>query len=804
MSGTSSPRSGLSRRSFLKASGAAAGALGLAAAAGMTTTDGWLSPAKAHAEAEERIGYTFHQRHCQCHCHLKCTVRDGRLALVEPNDWPDKRNETICLKGISEIQHVYSPERLQVPLKRVGERGSGEFVQITWDEALDLMVDEYKKAVEKYGKVGVCTAPAVDSLHVNMNNYIGGQVTPTAGIDHGYGNGFSPAIAESGKQGASSNEIKDWKNAKTILNVGCNLLETCMVTARYFYEAKEAGAEIITIDPNYCTTAEKSSRWIPIVPGTDAALYLGMISIILENEWFDREYVEQYTSMPFLVRLSDGSLLRRDPLSDSDQPGQENPFMVVDSESGEVVAYNAEDVKPLLDAEAEVDGEACKTVFSLLLETQKPYTLEWASETTGIDKEVLFEITEKYACEGPSILSFGFGGGEKFVNSDVSGHSAVVLASLVGSFGTEVPGRGAGAYVNAYQKIFGAASLPSWPLPSDLKTTKTPKECADFRDEHGGIHWMHVTGAGLTQHAANQERTNEWIRSLDFLVVQEVYHTTDVDWADLVLPVCSHFETEDDIGYLRAFRGHAMLQMKVLDPLFESHSDFWIETEFARRLGYENVAPKSLEDVVRYQLENATDAAIKGITLEQLVENRGLVELNNQVPIARRYDGHTFETASGKIDLYYETQKDFNQALPTWEAPTEAREDNPLREQYPLALLQRRTKYRIHGMFDDATWIRQYSKAQLELNPIDAAARGLESGDVVEVFNDRGSFSCECVLTDAVRPGAATIVEGIWKKHMVDGIVQNVTNDFITPRWSVLMNGRVTGFNDTLVEVKKA
>lgn len=804
MSGAASSRGGLTRRGFLKGAGVAAGALGLAGAAGMTTTDAWLAPTKAHAESEERVGYTFHNRHCQCNCHLKCTVRDGRLVLVEPNSWPDKRNETICLKGIAEIQHVYSPERLQSPLKRVGERGSGEFVEITWDEALDIMVDEYKKAVKKYGKVGICTMPSVDALKINMNKYIGGQVSPTEGIDLGYGNGFSPAIAESGKQGAASNEIKDWKNAKVVLNVGCNLLETCMVAARYFYEAKEAGTEIITVDPSYCTTAEKSTRWIPIIPGTDAALYLGMISVILENEWYDKEYLERYTSMPFLVKMADGSLLRKRPTSDSDQDGGENPFMMVDSDTGKVVEYRASGVTPLLDASVTIDGDEYQTVFARLKENQRPYTLAWAAEKTGIDEETLFELAEKYACGGPSILSFGFGGGEKFNNSDISGHSAVVLATLVGSFGSGIPGRGAGAYVNAYQKVFGSAVLPDWPLPSEFKTTSAPKESADFRDENSGIHWLHISGAGLTQHVANQERTNEWIRSLDFVVVQEIYHTPDVDWADIVLPVCSHFETENEIGFLRAFRGHALLQMKILDPLFQSHSDFWIETEFAKRLGYGDVAPKSLEEVVRYQLDHAADEAIKGISLDDLVENNGVVSLNNQVEIARKYGDHTFSTSSGRIDLYYESRASFNQALPTWESASEAYEGNPLLEKYPLTILQRRTKYHIHGSFSASTWMHQFNKPQVEMNPADAEMRGLASGDMVEVFNDRGSFSCECVLSSSIRPGTVVVIEGVWKKYLTSGSIQNVTNDYITPRWKILPSGRVTGFNDTLVEVKKA
>lgn len=112
MSGTANPHGGITRRGFLKASGVAAGAMGLAGAAGMTGTGGWLKPAQAHAEVDEHQAYTFHYRHCQCNCHLKCTVRDGRLVHIEPNDWPNKRNETVCLKGISEIQHTYSKERI--------------------------------------------------------------------------------------------------------------------------------------------------------------------------------------------------------------------------------------------------------------------------------------------------------------------------------------------------------------------------------------------------------------------------------------------------------------------------------------------------------------------------------------------------------------------------------------------------------------------------------------------------------------------------------------------------------------------
>ncbi|KAB7419082.1 molybdopterin-dependent oxidoreductase, partial [Bifidobacterium longum] len=534
------------------------------------------------------------------------------------------------------------------------------------------------------------------------------------------------------------------------------------------------------------------------------ALYLGMISLILDKVWYNAPYLKAYTSMPFMVKRSDGSLLRKDPVDDIKQAGSENPFLVWDENASGLSPYDADGISPALDFETTIDGEAYATVFKLLKETQKQYSLSWAAEMTGIDEDVLVEITDKYANCGPSILSFGFGGGEKFYNADVAGHAAVLLATLVGSFGTDIPGWGAGAYVNAYQKIFGAGKLASWPLPSECKVASAPKASVDYRDEESGIRFMWVQNGAFQQIAGNQNRTNEWAKGLDFVVVQDIWHTPSVDWADIVLPVCSHFEVDEEIGFLRALRGHVLLQQKVLDPLFESKTDFWIDREMAKRLGYGDALPKSQEELARFQLDNATDKAVAGITLDEVVAGNGVVALKNQPEIARSYSNQTYKTTSGRIDLYYEDLVEYGQALPQYEAPHEAYEGNPLRDAYPLVMTQRRSKYFIHQNFMDASWLRQYCEPTLEMNPIDMEARGLESGDVIEAFNERGSFQCACVATEAVRPGTAVIIEGIWDKYMVSGNLQNVTNDAANPRGRALAKGRVTPFNDTLIEVKKA
>ena len=122
----------VTRRGFIKGTAAAGAGLAMLGAAGaMTTADGWLSP--AHADSgEEYTAYTYHQSHCGGMCPLACTVRDGRMVSVQPNHCCDDRYETICVKGISEVQHIYGDHRVQTPLRRTGERGAGEFEPVSW------------------------------------------------------------------------------------------------------------------------------------------------------------------------------------------------------------------------------------------------------------------------------------------------------------------------------------------------------------------------------------------------------------------------------------------------------------------------------------------------------------------------------------------------------------------------------------------------------------------------------------------------------------------------------------------------
>ena len=143
-------------------------------------------------------------------------------------------------------------------------------------------------------------------------------------------------------------------------------------------------------------------------------------------------------------------------------------------------------------------------------------------------------------------------------------------------------------------------------------------------------------------------------------------------------------------------------------------------------------------------------------------------------------------------------------SFPQWERPNEAYPENPLREKYPLQFNQARSRFRVHSAYSGAQWIQQLSEPHIELNPVDAEARGLKDGDMVEAFNDRGSFRTVLRVNDSVRPESAFMVESTYRQYLDGTIMQSVSNDTLNPRGYAQMFGPMIPFNDTLIEIKKA
>lgn len=792
----------LTRRGFLGTAGAATAiAAGAGGAAAYAT---WLKSTDAAyaGSAQEKTAYTFHQWHCGGNCSLKCTVRDGRLVQVEPNDWPgEKRFNTVCLKGISEVQHIYGDTRIQTPLKRIGERGSGEFVSISWDEAFEECATQIKAVQEKYGNQALlfdtCLEPRTGFTFIA--DFLKGQIQDEdiEGVDVGIGNGFDPALGRYDNQEMlSTNSVGDWDKSKTIIHLGTNIIETNLVYNRWFMDAKEAGAKMWCVDPNHTSTATKCDEWMPIQPGTDSALLLGMITLVLDNKWYNEDYCLKYTSFPFLIDKKTG-MLERDRQSKGapeEGSGLTNKFKVWD---GGVKDYDASATPQL-----EFENEQYITVFSQLKKNARNYPLEWAAEKTHLDADRITQMTDEFANNQPAVLSMGWGGGDKWYNADVLGHCAAVLSALCGIFGTH-RGSGAGGF-SQWIRTYGC-EYGTWETPEDWGISEGVEGNYERRDDEAGVHACVALGDAFLMHYANTKKTEEWLKSLDFVMVVDIYHNMSVDWADIVLPACSKFELNEEIGSVRNARDYVELQQKVIDPLFESKPDYEIELGLAKALGCDQYLPKTRRELVEAMLDS-DDEALAGITVDALIANNGLMRLNvpKEFSFDRIEDGLPSQT--GRVEVFYDWMVDDGQTLPLYENPNEAYEGNPLMEKYPLQLSQTRSKFFVHEQFVDAAWIQQFYMTTLEMNEEDAKARGLANDDIVRGFNDRGEFKCKVRINNAIRPGTVRTMEGQWPKFMASGSgpVQNVTNDSRNERSIWLNAAPVTPFNDTLIQVEKA
>lgn len=799
----------LTRRGFLRGSLAACG---LGAAAGMLSAEGWLAPAEAHAAigpagaaraggGEERTACTYHQEHCGGMCPLKCTVRDGRLVQVEPNDCADERYETICLKGISEVQHIYGAGRVQAPLKRVGERGSYEFIQVGWNEALDDIAARIGEVQDAHGRDAVLVMASSEANFPFLAAMLGAQTGGNTGIDVGTGNGLDPAIGFGGGYAMATGEARDWVNANLVLTVGSNFCESSLPQVRLFFEAKEAGAKMVVVDPHFSTTAAKADEWVPIEPGTDAALFLAMAKTILDEGLADEEFMAQHTSLPFLVDEATGALLREraaDPRAEEPETGEANPFLVLDAD-GAVAPYNRDGARCALSGAVEATGGRARTVYDRLVEGLAGCTPAWAADLTGVPEGRIVELARLYA-EGPSTIALGWGGNDKLGNADIAGHAAAVLAGVTGNICK--PGANVGVFVGGCWNGH-AATLGAWELPAGMAPAEDEMAAYDMREKPNSVRACICCGDFMAQHFANLAKTEDWARSLDLIVSIDPYFTEGAKWADYVLPSTTRFELDAEVGNVKVGYNHLVLQNKVIDPLFEARTDFWIQKELARRLGAADALPADSVELVEAILSGAEDPAIAALTIDEINKANGVWPLPGIEEPRQEYADFAFATASGRLDLYYESLVPYGQALPAWEPPLEAWRDNPRRADYPLQLANVRTRFHIHNQFNDALWIRQYFEPTLEASPADLASRGLATGDTAEVFNDRGSFEVRVHGNPAVRSGSVRLCEGATADFLARGNMQSVTNDAQVERGAELLCGAVIPFSDTLVDIRK-
>ncbi len=828
---TLNPR--VARRTFLKGA-AVAGAAVVASGTGIAVIDGrtlrGLEEAPVTTAAVgEQVFNAVCSPNCWGGCRIEAHVMDGRLVKTAMSPIPEARYNRICLRGLSHAQWVYNPDRIKYPMKRVGARGEGKWERISWDEAIDTIATRMTETRDKYGSKAVAFASgsgnygAVNggfgyALKVFMNLF--------EGTDYGLAVDQSMPLGQTqvgALQGfAGGNEPLDMSNARLVILWGSNITESQIHNWHFIADAKDRGAKFVVIDPHFSVSASKADKWIALRPGSDPALGLSILNVIIEEKLYNKPFVVDHTALPFLVKASDGTFLRG---------ADGTTYLVWDTATGSAVPA-ADTTDPALEGTFSVDGQRVTTAFQLLKDRTADWTPEKAEAYTQVAPDDVRWLAREYATTRKSFIYAGFGI-DRWENSHQVGRSIGTMAALTGDIGEAGAATGAmgGA---ALMMVLGAAygmfapsgtyatPLNGWLGYDAIETGKTkmlvpldPKNPANgLTKDPVEVPWP-IKAMWFTHINAvsNYQESNRFVdllkdeTKLEFVVVTDSLPTDTVRYADIVLPATHWLENDDVVGGLHPYM---FRHERAIEPQWEARSEYAIFKALAAKFGWEKYyqgTEKDTADNIVAGLAGLLGPAA-GPALDAYAQT-GAVRFTPPDFVSNT--DLVFGTPSGRLEPYSERvvvnyppggwipTSSGEDPLPNWEAPGEAWMDNPLAKKYPLQYMQEHSRWRVHTTFWDQPWLREMNpEPYAEINPTDAEPRGIVSGDYVEVFNDRGKTVAKARVTGRIRAGTVNIPKG-WQRHQTKN--DSGYSD-LTKNWAhrLTVNG---SYFDALVDVRK-
>ena len=684
--------------------------------------------------SERRVVHGTCHHDCPDSCGWEVTVEDGRAVKLRGRaDHPFSQGE-LCPKVNRFLDRVYSPERILRPLRRVGPKGEGRFEEVSWDDALaeiatrlrGVIAEHGAEAILPFSDAGNQSLLSVMGLDGRFFHHLGASLIdrsicgPTVGagirMTNGTGLGLDPL---------------ELRHSRLILLWGTNT----RLTNRHLWPTIEAaradGAKVVVIDPIRTITAESADEFIQPLPGTDIALMLAMMHVLVRDGLIDEPWVAAHT-----------------------------------------------------------------VGFDELAAHVVDWTPERAAALCGIDTDVIERLARDYGTIRPAAIRTLIGA-EHHENGAMFYRTLAVLPALVGAWQDRGGGlaRSVGSYHDAL--IDGAALVRP-----DLLAGRTPRTINMSRLGEAltdpaldlPVASLVVWNSNPLVIVPNAELVRAGLERDDlFTVVHEQFLTDTARYADVVLPATTQIEATDVVPAW----GHLWLGWNeaAIAPVGESCSN----TELFRRLA----AAMGLEEPSLYADDEMllTEALGADVDLDELARV-GWVRAPYPED-GRAWGDGVFPTASGKVELVSDALVRMGQpALPTFVAPREGPHgDAELVARYPLQLLT--PKHHARFLNSGYSHLPKHGPAEggpfVELDPADAAARGIAEGDLARVWNDRASLAVPARISDRLRPGVVAIPFGWWQSQHPDGKAANaLTNDTLT-EW-----GGGVAYSDTLVQVARS
>ena len=707
---------------------------------------------------------------CPDACGVLITVDNGRATRIQGDPAHPVTRGFLCAKVAKYLDRVYSPDRVLYPMRRIGPKGqelrsfaphggagtpvptktnqadrnvrpTQAFERISWDEALDEITSRFKQVSAEFGSEAILPYSYGGTLGVLNGASMDRRFFHRLGASQ-LDRTICSAAGEAGLKSVLGvklgTEPEQFVHSRYIIAWASNILGNNVHLWPFIVEARRQGAKLVVIDPYRTRTAACADWYLPINPGTDAALALSMMNVIIGENLYDADYVERYTV---------GFEQLREKVQEY-SPERVAPWTGISACDIRKLAREYATTRPAVIRvndgvqRSEGGGTAMRAITMLPC-------------ITGSWKEVGGGL--QYATSGAFALA---------LDKQTLARSDLMVTAL---------GRPA-RVVNMVE------------LGKALNTLDDPPVKALF-----------VYNSNPAAVCPDQNEVLRGLRRPDlFTVVHEQFFTDTTDYADIVLPATTFFEHKD----LQGAYGHYFLQMsdQAIEPLGESRPNVELFRALAQRMGFdEDCFRESVDDMIDVAL-NSGNPWVRGIDRQRL-ETEGHIRLDFQpdrqaqafLPFAQG----NFGTSSGKAELYSEALKAQGlDPVAQFTPPTESRHGEQAKA-FPLELLARKSDNFLNSTFSNLPSLQEMEEpGLLEMSAADARSRGIAEGDTVRLFNRRGDIHLTAKVNGAVQPGVVC-ARLAWAKLSPGG--QNI-NVLTSQKLTDLGNSAT--FYSVLVEVE--
>ena len=733
---------------------------------------------------------------CTAHCATITTVENGRVTRLDPD--PDHPNGgVICIKGKAAPELLYHPDRLNYPLKRTRPKGDSDpgWARVSWDEALDAIAKKLLEIRERHGARAVALAKgtrsgtSVDDAERWLGRFLNAFGSPnwvsTTHVcnwhkDTGFSYTFGYNIP-----------TPDLKNSNAFLLWGHNPSSTSLILAHDIVAARARGMKIVAVDPRRVGIASQADITLQARPGTDGALALALIHCMIDETWYDADFVRRWTNGPFLLRRDTGRALTEADLVNS---GSSDRYVVWDELTDAPVIYDPaagslekDDVRPALFGAKAPHGKdgreiLCAPAFEFLAELSSRYAPERSQEITWVAAEKVWKAAHLLAHSRP-VSFYMWNGLGQHTNATQTSRAIASLYALLGDM--DQPGGNVVFPKTPVNDVGGKEFLPEEIAMQRIGRERKPigppakpGNCAAYdiftailEGQPYPVMALLNFGSNTVMSTGDSRRAREAFSALEFAVATELFMTPTAELCDYVLPATSFLEMANvtsGFDYRPQGKLHLQYRPAVVSPLAERRSDTWIVFELAKRLGLgDRFWHGDIEQGYAYEL------ASTGVTLEELKKSGAGITL----PAKARYRKFAettdqgrprgFATPSRRVEIYSHTFAAHGYPpIPEFVEPAIGPVSRPdLARDYPLILTNAKFTTFIHSQQRALPMLRKASPdPSAEIHPETAERYGIRNKEWIIVETPRGAIKVKARVMERILPGVVCCQHGWWQE----------------------------------------